>query len=394
MRRLPSPSLKTVSTLACALALVSPFSIHSYAAEADTVKSEPFGHTKDGIAVEIYTLRNSAGCEARITNYGGIVVSLKVPDKKGHLDDVVMGFDKLDGYLTPAYAKNNPYFGALIGRYGNRIDKGRFVLEGNECRVGINNGNNSLHGGNVGFNQRVWSARPVVGTTGATLELHYVSMDGEEGFPGTLTTTAVYTLTEQNELKLQFTATTDKPTVVNLTNHSYFNLKGPGNGTILDHLLTIRGERFTPINAESIPTGELKLVKGTPFDFTQPTKIGQRIGDDDEQLKNGKGYDHNFVLDGYVPGSAPRVIARVEEPVSGRVLEVESDQPGVQFYTGNFLDGGLTGKGDKVYPYRGAFCLEPQHYPDTPNHPQWPSVMLCPGETYRHTIIFRFGVQS
>ncbi len=355
--------------------------------------SEPFGHTKDRVAVEIYTLRNSAGCEARITNYGGIVVSLKMPDKNGHFDDVVMGFDKLDDYLSPAYAKSNPYFGALIGRYGNRIDHGLFVLDGKDCHVGINNDSNSLHGGKVGFNQRVWSARPGAGTTGATLELRYVSMDGEEGFPGTLTTTAVYTLTDKNELKLQFTATTDKPTIVNLTNHSYFNLKGAGNGTILDHLLTIHGERFTPINAESIPTDELKPVKGTPFDFTQPAKIGQRIGDDDEQLKNGKGYDHNFVLDGYVPGGAPRVIARVEEPVSGRVLEVESDQPGVQFYTGNFLDGSLTGKGGKIYPYRGAFCLEPQHYPDTPNHPQWPSVVLRPGETYRHTIIFRFGVQ-
>ena len=364
-----------------------------YAADVNPVTNQPFGRTKDGTAVEIYTLRNSAGCEARITNYGGIVVSLKVPDKTGHFDDVVMGFDTLDGYLTPAYAKNNPYFGALIGRYGNRIDKGRFLLDDREYHVGINNDGNSLHGGKIGFNQRVWSARPVAGTDGAALELRYVSADGEEGFPGTLTVTAVYTLTDKNELKLQFTATTDKPTVVNLTNHAYFNLKGAGNGTILDHLLTIHGERFTPINAVSIPLGELRPVKGTPFDFTQATRIGQRIDDDDQQLKNGKGYDHNFVLDNYMPGGATRVIARAEEPVSGRVLEVESDQPGVQFYTGNFLDGGLTGKGGKVYPYRGAFCLEPQHYPDSPNHPQWPSVVLRPGETYRHTAIFRFGVQ-
>ena len=385
--------MKILSKITGLLMLAVGISTVASAAEAGKITHQPFGQTREGTPVEIYTLRNSGGSEARITNYGGILVSLKVPDKQGRLDDVVLGFDTLEGYLSPAYAANNPYFGALIGRYGNRIDKGRFSLEGKDYQITLNNLGNSLHGGKVGFNQKVWEAHELNRPEGAALELRYVSKDGEEGFPGTLTTTAVYTLTDKNELKLEFSATTDQATVVNLTNHSYFNLKGQGNGDILGHLVTLKAEKFTPIDDKFIPLGELRPVKGTPFDFTHPTTIGERIGADDEQLKNAKGYDHNFVTEGFQSDGATRPVARVEEPTTGRVLEVESDQPGVQFYTGNFLDGTLTGKGGKIYEKHAALCLEPQHYPDSPNHLQWPSVELKPGQTYHCKIIFRFTVQ-
>jgi aldose 1-epimerase len=374
------------------LALAGWLSAPAYAADTG-ITSQPFGQTKEGTTVEIYTLRNANGCEARITNYGGIIVSLKVPDRQGHLDDVVLGFDTLDGYLTPAYAKSNPYFGALIGRYANRINHGRFPLDGKEYQITLNNNGNSLHGGKVGFNQRVWQADEISGPEGPALALRYVSKDGEEGFPGTLTVETVYTLTGKNELKTEFTATTDQDTVVNLTQHSYFNLKGAGNGDILDHMMTIHADQFTPIDPKFIPLGGLRPVQGTPLDFNRPTRIGERIGADDEQLKNALGYDHNFVTTGYTAGAAPRVIARVEEPTTGRVLEVASDQPGVQFYSGNFLDGTLTGKGGKVYNQHGGFALEPDHYPDSPNHPEWPSVVLKSGQTYHNTIIYAFSVK-
>ena len=356
---------------------------------AAPISSQPFGQTPSGQPVQIYTLRSDTGIEARITNYGGIVVSLKVPDKDGHADDIVMGFDKLDDYLAPAYLKANPFFGALIGRYANRIAKGQFTLDGKTSQLSINNGPNTLHGGTRGFDQRVWDAHA---GSGATLDLIYESADGEEGFPGKVKAKAVYTL-EGSELKVEFTATTDKPTVINLTNHAYFNLKGAGNGDILDHTLRLAADAYTPIDADSIPLpgGPVK-VAGTPFDFSRPTEIGAHIDADNTQLKNGKGYDHNFVLLDYEPGGAPRKIAVVTESTTGRKLEVLSDQPGVQFYSGNFLDGTIIGKGGKAYPHRGAFCLEPQHFPDSPNRPEFPSVVLRPGETYRHTIIYRFGV--
>jgi aldose 1-epimerase len=384
--------LTTLRRALAGLTLTACFLTSMHAADPK-ITSQPFGHTKDGTAVSIYTLRNAGGCEARITNYGGIIVSLLVPDRQGKMADVVLGFDSLDGYLSPAYAAANPYFGALIGRYANRIDKGRFPLDGHECQVGLNNHGNSLHGGVVGFNQRVWEAREVPRPAGAALELRYVSPDGEEGFPGTVTVTAVYTLTDKNALVTEFTATSDKDTVVNLTQHSYFNLKGAGQGDILDHRLTIPAARFTPIDAKSIPLGDLAPVEGTPFDFNQATRIGTRIGADDPQLKNGNGYDHNYVVDGYQPGGAPRLMARVEERTTGRVLEVSSNDPGVQFYSGNFLDGTLTGKGGQVYRQHAGLALEPGDYPDTPNHPQWPTAELKPGETYHHTIIWNFSAQ-
>ena len=345
--------------------------------------------------MQIYTLRNARGCEARITNYGGLILSLKVPDRQGTLDDVVLGFDRLEDYQTPEYLEKGPYFGAFIGRYGNRIAKGTFSLDGQEYHLPTNNGANTLHGGPRGFDKRLWEARELRTPEGAALALRYVSPDGEEGFPGTLTTNIVYTLTDRDELRLAMAATTDKATVLNLTQHTYFNLKGAGQGDILDHQVMLKAARFVPIDAGSIPLGDLRPTAGTPFDFSQPTAIGARIDTADEQLTNGQGYDHNYVLDKEMPAATgPQVFARVVEPTTGRVLEVGTTQPGVQFYTGNQLDGTFVGKGGAPYRKHGAFCLEPQHYPDSPNRPRFPSVVLRPGETYRHVIIYRFSVLS
>lgn len=335
--------------------------------------------------MQIYTLRNDTGCEARIADYGGVLVSWKVPDRHGRLDDVVLGFEKLEDYLAPAYLANHAYFGALIGRFANRIARGRFTLDGKTHQLSVNNGPNTLHGGVCGFEQRVWRAHECAGQPPA-LELFYQSADGEEGFPGNVSVTAIYTLVGMS-LKIEFTAATDQPTVINLTNHAYFNLKGAGNGDILDHEIEIPADAFTPIDAQSIPLpGGPAAVAGTPFDFTRPTRIGANIDADHEQLRNGLGYDHNFVL----RGEGLRRVATVTEPTTGRRLDVLSDQPGVQFYSGNFLDGTLTGKDGKAYGKRGAFCLEPQHFPDSPNRPDFPSVVLRPGETYRHTMIYQF----
>ena len=346
-------------------------------------KSEPFGSTKDGQPVEIYTLTNSKGVEARIMTYGAILVSLKVPDSAGKLDDIVLGFDSLDGYLqTPP----PPYFGAIVGRYGNRIAKGRFKLDGKEYKLAVNNGPNSLHGGLRGFDKVVWTAKT---PDAQSVALTYVSKDGEEGYPGTLTSTVTYSLNDNNELKLDYHATTDKDTVLNLTNHSYFNLAGQGSGDVLSHRIMIDADRFTPVDAGLIPTGELRKVEGTPFDFRQPHAIGERINAPDRQIKLGGGYDHNFVLNR--TGDALELAARVTEPTSGRVMEVLTTQPGVQFYTGNFLDGSFHGKGGKVYQRRYALCLETQHFPDSPNHPAFPTTELKPGEEYRQTTVFRFS---
>jgi aldose 1-epimerase len=344
---------------------------------------QPFGKMPSGEQVNLYTLRNAKGVEAAITSYGARVVSLKVPDRSGKFEDVVLGFDQLDGYL-----KDNPYFGAIVGRYGNRIAKGEFTLDGAKYTLARNNGENTLHGGLKGFDKVVWTANKVSTSDGPGVELKYLSKDGEEGYPGNLSVTVTYSLTADNELKIDYDATSDKDTVLNVTNHSYFNLAGQGNGDILDHVVTINADKFTPINAGLIPTGELRSVEGTPFDFRKPVAIGARIDEKDQQLVFGQGYDHNFVLNR--SGDGLLLAARVIDPKSGRVMEVLTTQPGLQFYTGNFLDGGIHGKGGKVYGRRSAFCMETQHFPDSPNQPKFPSVVLKPGERYRATTVYKF----
>jgi aldose 1-epimerase len=305
-----------------------------------------------------------------------------VPDRQGKMGDVVLGYDSLDGYVN-----DKSYFGALIGRYGNRIAHGQFTLDGVTYKLAKNNGDNSLHGGVKGFNKRVWDAKEISSKEGPALRLNYLSKDGEEGYPGNLKVQVVYTLTDANELKIDYSATTDKKTVLNLTNHSYFNLAGQGSGDILRQELMLQADKFTPVDAGLIPTGELRPVEGTPFDFRTKTVIGARINNDDEQLKLGKGYDHNFVLTRTAEFS---LAARVSEPSSGRVLEVWTSEPGVQFYTGNFLDGSARGKGAKPYDFRTGFCLETQHFPDSPNHPEFPSTVLSPGEVYHSTTSYKF----
>lgn len=352
---------------------------------SSSITKAPFGQTADGAPVDLYTLKNAAGMEVAVTTYGGRVVTLKAPGRDGKFTDVVLGFDNLQGYLGV-----HPYFGAIVGRYGNRIAKGQFKLDGKTYKLAVNDGANSLHGGIKGFDKVVWTGREVPGGD-PSVELTYLSKDGEEGYPGNLTQKVTYTLTAANELKIDYSATTDKYTVVNVTNHSYFNLAGQGKGDILGHVLQLNASKMTPVDAGLIPTGELKSVEGTPFDFRQPTVIGARIGADDEQIKRGGGYDHNFVVDGE-PGTL-RLAARVTEPTSGRVLEVSTTEPGVQFYTGNFLDGTVKGKGGVAYAKRTGFCLETQHFPDSPNHPAFPTTTLKPGAEYKSTTVFKFSVQ-
>jgi aldose 1-epimerase len=347
------------------------------------IERSKFGKMADGQTIDLYTLTNSSGMRVGITNYGGRVVSILAPDWQGRTADVVLGFDDLDGYLG-----DNPYFGALVGRYANRIAKAKFTLDGVEYKLAPNDGPNTLHGGLKGFDKVVWTAQEIA-KDHSVLELSYLSKDGEEGYPGNLSVKVVYTLTDKNELWIDYTATTDKPTVLNLTNHSYFNLAGEGKGDILQHEMMVNADRFTPIDASLIPTGELRSVEGTPFDFCKPTAIGARINGGDEQLKLGRGYDHNFVLNR--TGHGLTLAARVTEPGSGRVLEVLTTQPGIQLYTGNFLDGTVRGKGGKVYNYRFAFCLETQHFPDSPNQPGFPSAELKPGQTYHEITIYKFS---
>jgi aldose 1-epimerase len=348
------------------------------------VSKHPFGKTPDGQQVDLYTLRNTRGAEAQIMNYGAIVVSLKVPDRNGKFGDVVLGFKDFDGYM-----KNDPYFGAIVGRYGNRIAKGRFTLNGVEYKLATNNGENHLHGGIKGFDKVVWTGHEMKSPAGSSVAMTYLSKDGEEGYPGNLNARVVYTLTNNNELKIDYTVTTDKDTVQNITHHSYFNLAGEGNGDILNHLVTINANRFVPTDAGSIPTGELKSVAGTPFDFRKATAIGARIDQDDEQIKFGKGYDHTWVINGRM--GVMRLAATAYEATSGRVMQVWTTEPGVQFYTGNFLDGTLTGKSGKVYQRRFGFCFETQHYPDSPNQPSFPTTTLKKGQTYKSTTIYRFS---
>jgi aldose 1-epimerase len=351
-----------------------------------SVDVKPFGKTGEGTPVEIYALKSSAGVEVRIITYGAAIQSILAPDKNGKLADVTLGFDALDGYLAPS----NPYFGCIVGRYGNRIAGGTFSLGGKTYTLAKNNGPNALHGGPKGFHRAVWKAKKVERPEAVGVEMTYLSKDGEEGYPGNLDTTITYTLNAQNELRIDYVATTDKETVLNLTNHAYFNLAGAGEGDILRHSLMIDADRFTPVDKTLIPTGELRPVQGTPFDFRKPTAIGARIGEQEEQLGFGGGYDHNFVLNR--KGASVSLAARVTEPASGRVLEVLTTEPGVQFYAGNFLDGTVTGKGGKVYKRRFGFCLETQHFPDSPNQPAFPSTTLKPGATYKTTTVFRFGV--
>jgi aldose 1-epimerase len=384
------PIIGSITILAAAgltAALLAGCASEGGSSSGGSITKAPFGKMKDGRAVEIYTLKNAKGAEARIMTYGGIVVSLKVPDRNGQMGDVTLGFDNLDGYLSDPPP---PYFGALIGRYGNRIGKGKFTLDGVSYQLATNNNGNTLHGGNVGYDKVLWTAKKATTTAmGPALTLNYVSKDGEEGYPGTLNVTAVYTLTEDNWLRLDFTATTDKDTVLNLTHHSYFNLAG--KGTILDHTVWINSDMTTPVDEGLIPTGQFAKVDGTPFDFRTPTTIGARIEQVDEQLKFGKGYDHNWVIKKDMGALA--IMARVSEPTTGRVMEVWSTEPGLQFYSGNFLDGTLTGKGGWKYQFRNAFCMEPQHYPDSPNKPDWPTTELKPGQVYHNTIIYKFSAK-
>ncbi|MEI6323247.1 MAG: aldose epimerase family protein [bacterium] len=351
-----------------------------------SITSKSFGTTTNGTKVTLFTLTNSKGASVTISNYGGIVTSLKMPDREGKFSDIVLGFRTL-----PEYETKSPYFGCLVGRYGNRIASGKFTLDGKTYQLARNNNGQSLHGGLKGFDKVVWEAAPLMTKQGPSLKLTYISKDGEEGYPGTLTVTATYTLTNKNELKLVCRATTDKKTIVNLTHHSYFNLAGQGRGDILNHIVTLKSDRFTPVDKKLITTGKIASIKGTPFDFRQPTTIGARINEKAEQLKIAKGYDHNWVaakLSGQLG-----VVATVEDPKSGRVMEVLTTAPGFQFYTGNFLDGTLTGKGGKIYNFRNGFCIEPQHYPDSPNHKNFPTVVLKPGQTYKNTIIYRFSAK-
>ena len=380
--------MKTYLALAAALALAACRNTPTAQAPAAAagVGRAGFGRTRDGTPVDVFVLTNGRGVEVRAISYGAIIASVRVPDRNGQRGDVVLGFDTIDGYLG-----THPYFGAVVGRYGNRIAKGRFTLDGTTYQLATNNGSNHLHGGVKGFDKAVWRGEPVDrGDGSASVAFTHISPDGDEGYPGTLTVRVTYTLTPADELVVEYEATTDKPTPVNITQHSYFNLAGAGTSDILQHRLTIDADRFAPVDATLIPTGELAPVAGTPFDFRQPTAIGARIDGDDQQLKNGNGYDHSWVLNRTGVGLVHA--ARVEDPSSGRTLDVSTTEPGVQFYAGNFLDGTITGKGGRVYKRRFGLCLETQHFPDSPNHPDFPSTILRPGERFQSKTVFAFGV--
>lgn len=349
------------------------------------IKKQAFGTVPEG-RVDLYTMTNSRGMEVRAMNYGGIIVSLRVPDKKGVLADVVLGFDTLDAYLN-----NKPYFGAIIGRYANRIANGKFTLNGAGYRLARNNGMNSLHGGLKGFDKVLWRGEQFENNQGIGVVFTYTSKNGEEGYPGNLKAKVTYTLTDQSELQIEYQATTDEATPVNLTNHSYFNLVSEGNGDILKHNLILNADRFTPVDSTLIPAGELRSVAGTPFDFTKPTAIGARIDTNNEQLAIAHGYDHNFVLSR--KGSGLELAGRVHEQQTGRALEVYTTEPGVQFYTGNFLDGTITGKHGHAYNKHAGLCLETQHFPDSPNHSNFPWTILKPEQTYNSRTVYKFSAE-
>ncbi|NUO64357.1 MAG: galactose mutarotase [Gemmatimonadaceae bacterium] len=357
---------------------------------APSITRAPFGTTREGTPVEIFTLTNRHGIEMRATNYGGLIVSLKTADRSGRFDDIVLGYDSLAGYL-----RDTPYFGAIVGRYGNRIAKGTFTLDGQTYKLAINNGPNSLHGGLRGFDKVVWTPETFQTASGVGLKLTYTSADMEEGYPGALTATVTYTLNDRDELVVEYRATTTKATPVNLTQHSYWNLAGSASRDILGHVLTIDADAITPVDSTLIPTGELMPVSGTPFDFRTPTAIGARVDQrQNQQIRFGGGYDHNFVLNRRDPSADSMAHAvRVVEPTSGRTMDIWTMEPGVQFYSGNFLDGSITGKDGAVYHYRYGLALETQHFPDSPNHPNFPSTILRPGDTYHTRTVFAFGVQ-
>lgn len=348
-----------------------------------TLNKEQFGKTPDGKQVDLYTLANQNGMVVKVMNYGGIITAIEVPDKAGKVADVVLGYDHLEGYV----AKNN-YFGSVVGRYGNRIAKGQFILDGQTCQLATNNGPNHLHGGPKGYACVVWDAEPITAEESVGVKFTYLSPDGEEGYPGNLKITMVYSLNPENELSLCYKATTDKATPVNLTNHSYFNLKDAGASPILDHELMIDADSITPVDGTLIPTGEFMSVENTPFDFRTKTKIGSRIDEDNIQLKYGNGYDHNWVLNG--SGGDLRKVAELSESTTSRLMEVWTTEPGIQFYSGNFLDGSVTGKNNHIYKFRHGLCLETQHFPDSPNQPNFPSTILRPGETYHTQTIYKF----
>ncbi|MBA3430437.1 MAG: galactose mutarotase [Actinobacteria bacterium] len=352
------------------------------------IEKRRFGVTPDGETVHLYKLSNGHCMQVKIITYGGIIQSLRVPNREGRSRNVVLGFDNLGDYVT----NNSPYFGAIIGRYANRIAGGQFTLDGVTYDLPKNNGPNTLHGGPKGFHTKVWKAEEVVHDNSVGLRLHYTSPNGEQGFPGRLRTKVTYTLTEHNSLRMRYRATTNKPTVVNLTNHSYFNLAGEGSGTIYNHKLRLNADHYTPVDPTLIPTGEIAPVEGTPFDFREPKRIGARIRHDHPQILVGRGYDHNYVLNG--DSGRLRHAAWVNEPRSGRVLQILTTEPGVQFYSGNFLDGTLVGPSGNVYRMSDGFALETQHYPDSPNQRHFPSTVLRPGGEYRSTTVFRFSVEG
>ena len=385
-RRIPERGGSLALVFALCLGVTTPLFAGTVQRAKTRIAKRPFGKLSDGTTVDIYTLRNRNGLEVEITNYGGAVVTLRTPDRRGRMADIVLGYPDPAGYVN-----DTSYFGALIGRYANRIARGKFTLDGADYQLAQNNGVNHLHGGVRGFNKALWEAREVHHTGGVALKLTYLSKDNEEGYPGNLNVTATYVLSDANELRIEYIATTDKETIVNLTHHSYFNLAGAGAGDVLGHQVTINADRFTPVDETLIPTGELKAVQGTPFDFSRATALGSRINEADDQLVLGKGYDHNFVLN--KKGHELSLAASVYEPSSGRAMEMWTTEPGMQLYTGNFLDK-VHGKAGKIYDYRGGFCLEAQHFPDSPNKPSFPSTVLKPGQRYTQTTVYKFMVRG
>ena len=353
-----------------------------------TISKAPYGTTADGKSVDEYTLTNANGVEVKIINYGGVITSIRVPDRMGTLSNVALGCSTLADYET-----KSAYFGALIGRYGNRLANATFTLEGTRYKVPVNNGPNGLHGGIKGFDKQVWTAQEITTNAGASLGLTYVSVDGEEGYPGMLSVTVIYSLTDENGLRIDYSATTDQTTVVNLTNHSYFNLAGNGAGAVYDHLIQLNADHYTPVDSTLSPTGEIAPVAGTPFDFRSAKRIGASLRSGHEQVVFGRGYDHNFVLNHQTPGTLD-LAARVYEPTSGRIMQVWTTEPGVQFYTGNFLDGSVVGSSGGMYRQGDAFCLETQHFPDSPNKPEFPTTTLKPGDTYKSTTIYQFSTDQ
>jgi len=369
--------------------LVAITTLFGFTAQAEAkmdVKKQSWGKTADGRQVDLYVLTNDKGFEVKVTNFGAAVVSVMAPDRQGKMADVILGYDSAAGYET-----DKAYLGTAIGRYGNRIGGAQFSLNGKVYKLAKNDGQNSLHGGVKGFNKALWAAEELRAKDGVGVRLTYLSKDGEEGYPGNLSATVTYTVTDANELKMHYQATTDKPTVVNLTNHAYFNLLGDAAGDILGHELYLNSDKFLPVDKGLIPIGELRSVKGTPLDFTKPTVVGARINDQSEQMVLGGGYDHCWVLN--KTGQGMSLAARMYEPKTGRVMEVTTTEPAIQFYTGNFLDGTIKGKKGTVYTKRMAFCLETEHFPDSPNKPSFPTTVLKPGETYSTTTVYKFSAK-